>query len=73
MVKQVKVIIIEQRGETGLRQPGTLVVIPEKQARAWVKNKWAKYPKVDKEEKNQPETKELKFKPTTKQRKRKSK
>ena len=47
----MKVIITEQRGETGLLLAGTPTSVSKEKAKLWVKNKWAKYFKEPKEDK----------------------
>jgi len=58
--------ITNLRGETGLRQPGTLYLVPDELGKVWIEKGWAV-----KEEKAAIETKEEKFKVKTKETKRK--
>lgn len=59
------VIILKQIGETGLRTPGTPVLLPDEQAKQWIEKGWAK------EDKTTFETKEEKFTQKVKETKRK--
>jgi hypothetical protein len=66
--------VIEQRGETGLRVAGTLILLNDELGQKWINNGWAKKeddPIILKQEKATIETKQEKFKVKEKETKRK--